>query len=209
MIKYIKQKKVAGLKNTIMGKVSRLKKELYLIAAAKYFDGIGYKNFKISELAKELETSVGTIYNLFGSKEELYLEYLILKLESFLSNLEKKEGEDPLENLKLYLHQKYEIFIHINRDCTIPVMNDPYFFHKLDVSNHAVVKNIYDFLVRQLRHLIPYENVNHNHLAILFKKLSDGFIESYLYGKCDAEGIVEETIRLFLDGALIKNPKST
>ena len=183
-----------------MSEVTRLKKELYLTAAAKYFDETGYKEFKITDLAKELETSVGTIYNMFGSKEELYVEYLILKLEKFLSNLEKEEGDEPLANLKLYLHQKYKIFIQINLEKNIPVTNDPYFFHKLDVSNHPVVANIYNFLIRQLRSLIPDEKVNHSHLAILFKKLSDGFIESYLYGKCETEGIVEETIRIFFDG---------
>lgn len=187
------------MKNAIIDEVYQLKKELYLTAAAKYFDRIGYKDFKISDVAKELETSIGTIYNIFGSKEELYIEYLIRKLESFLAGLSSGEGEDPLENLKLYLRYKYDIFIH---DRSVSEGKDPYFFHKLDISDHIVVRNIYDFLIRQLRVLIPDDKMNHAHLAILFKKLSDGFIESYLYEECKPEEMVDETIRLFFEGAL-------
>lgn len=188
------------MKSAIMGEVTRLKKELYLTAAAKYFDETGYKEFKITDLAKELETSVGTIYNMFGSKEELYVEYLILKLERFLKNLNDHETTDPRENLKLYLRYKYEIFLRIHEHPNQPITNDPYFFHKLDVSNHPVVGNIYDFLVRQFTLLLPLEHTNHMHIAILFKKFSDGFIESYLYHEFETSGIIEETINWFFNG---------
>lgn len=188
------------MKQVINEELGRVKKELYLNAAARYFDETGYKHFKISDLAKELETSVGTIYNLFGSKEELYVEYLILKLETFLANLKEHEGSDPLENLKVYLTHKYANFIQIDHHRHEPITNDPYFFHKLEISNHSVVEEIYQYLVRQLSKLIPCENTNYMHLAILFKKLSDGFIESYLYGECQAQQIVSETIEVFLHG---------
>jgi len=193
------------LKKVINEELNRVKKELYLDAAARYFDETGYKHFKISDLAKELETSVGTIYNLFGSKEELYIEYLILKMETFLANLKEHEGSDPLENLKIYLTYKYANFIQVDQHRQVPMMNDPYFFHKLEISNHSVVEEIYQYLVRQLRILLPYENTNHKHLAILFKKLSDGFIESCLYGECQAEQIVNETIEMFLHGVQHQN----
>ena len=191
------------MKQVINEELNRVKKELYLNAAARYFDETGYKHFKISDLAKELETSVGTIYNLFGSKEELYVEYLILKLETFLANLKEHEGSDPLENLKIYLTYKYANFIQIEHHRHEPITNDPYFFHKLDISSHRVVDEIHQYLVRQLRILILDKNTNHRHLAILFKKLSDGFIESYLYGECQAEGIVNETIEMFLHGVRV------
>lgn len=200
MLKYMQRKEVDDLKDSIMGEVNKLKKDLYLTAAAKYFDEIGYKNFKISELAKELETSVGTIYNLFASKEELYLEYLILKLERFLKNLNEHETSEPRKNLELYLQYKYEIFLRIDQHRNQPITNDPYFFHKLDVSNHAVVGNIYNFLVRQFKLLLPTQHTNHMHIAILFKKFSDGVIESYLYHEFDTGGIIEETIEWFFNG---------
>ena len=188
------------MKSKINDELNKVKRDLYLKASALYFDKCGYKNFKISQLAVELETSVGTIYNLFTSKENLYLEYLILKLQSFLDKLNEYETSEPMKNLELYLSCKYEIFIQIdnNRDDTLT--NDPYFFHKLDISNHDIVEKIYEFLIRQFKELYPNSHMDYKHTVILFKKLSDGFIESYLLKRYDTKNIVEDTIKLFFNG---------
>ncbi|MGE0050485.1 MAG: TetR/AcrR family transcriptional regulator, partial [Arcobacter sp.] len=168
--------------------------------AANYFDKSGYKNFKISHLAKELETSVGTIYNLFNSKDDLYLEYLIFKLQKFMETLKENETSDPKKNLELYLSCKYEIFIQIDNNPDETLTNDPYFFHKLDISNHQIVDEIYDYLIRQFKKLYPNSDINYKHISTLFKKLSDGFIESYLIEKYDTRNIVKDTIELFFHG---------
>lgn len=189
------------LKRAINEELNRVKKELYLNAATRYFDEVGYKHFKISDLAKELETSVGTIYNLFDSKEELYVEYLVLKLEKFLAKLRKHEGKDPLENLKTYLNYKYTEFTRSDYHAEKSTTYDSYFFHKLEILNHEVVDEIYWYLARQIRILIPSEDTNHQHLAILFKKLSDGFIISFLSGLCSSEEIINKTLDMFLHGA--------
>lgn len=188
------------MKSKINDELNKVKRELYLKAAAVYFDKCGYKNFKISQLAIELETSVGTIYNLFNSKEDLYLEYLILKLNTFLDKLNENETSNAMENLKLYLSCKYEIFIQIDNNRDETLINDPYFFHKLDISNHAIVNEIYEFLIKQFKSLYPDSQMDYKHIVILFKKLSDGFIESYLLEKYDTKDIVENTIKLFFYG---------
>jgi AcrR family transcriptional regulator len=188
------------MKNKINDELNKVKKDLYLKAAADYFDKHGYKNFKISHLAKELETSVGTIYNLFISKEDLYLEYLISKLQNFLDTLKLRETKDPKENLELYLSCKYEIFLEIDNNKENMITNDPYFFHKLDISNHIIVDEIYDFLIRQFKLIYSDKNINYKHISTLFKKLSDGFIESYLIEKYDTKNIVKDTIELFFYG---------
>jgi AcrR family transcriptional regulator len=188
------------MKNKINDELNKVKKDLYLKAAAQYFDKSGFKNFKISQLAIELETSVGTIYNLFGSKENLYLEYLILKLQNFLDTLKEKETQNPKENLELYLSCKYEIFIQIDNNTDDIITNDPYFFHKLDISKHPIVDEIYEYLIRQFTYLYPNKDMNYMHISTLFKKLSDGFIESYLIEKYDTKNIVSDTIELFFHG---------
>lgn len=182
----------------IIEEVNKVKKELYLQESAKYIDEVGYKNFKISQLAQRLETSVGTIYNLFNSKEELYLEYLILKLQLFSQRLKEQETLHAKDNLKLYLHCKYEIFIQIDKNN--PMTSDPYFFHKLDIANHPIVLEIYEFLQRQFKRLDNSKKESYLHEAILFKKFSDGFIESYLLKKYDTHNIVENTMDHFFKG---------
>ena len=126
--------------------------------------------------------------------------YLILKLQSFLDKLNEKETTNPMQNLELYLSCKYEIFIQIDNNRDETLTNDPYFFHKLDISNHAIVNEIYEFLIKQFKSLYPDSQMDYKHIVILFKKLSDGFIESYLLEKYDTKDIVENTIKLFFYG---------
>lgn len=191
------------MKSEIEKRINTIKKDLYLKEVVNYIDKHGYKKFKISELAKELEVSVGTIYNIFISKENLYLEYLIFKLENFLLELETKQTKDPMENLKLYLNSKYKIFLQIDKNNTDPITNDPFFFHKLDIMNHSVVTKIYKFLCEQFDVINKDKNVDSMHLTILFKKLSDAYIESYLIKKFDTKNIVEKTIDTFFNGTKV------
>ncbi|MDZ7817370.1 MAG: hypothetical protein U5K55_01635 [Aliarcobacter sp.] len=104
-----------------------------------------------------------------------------------MDTLKQKETQNPKENLELYLSCKYEIFIQIDNNTDDTLTNDPYFFHKLDISNHPIVDEIYDFLIRQFKLLYPNKNINYKHISTLFKKLSDGFIESYLIEKYDTK----------------------
>ena len=200
MLSLAKIKKRVNLKSEIEKRVNTIKKDLYLKEVVKYIDEQGYKKFKISELAKKLEVSVGTIYNIFISKENLYLEYLILKLENFLLELETKQTKDPIENLKLYLNLKYKIFLHIDKNNTDPIANDPFFFPKLDIINHPVVIKIHKFLSTQFDNIYKDKDIDVIHLTILFKNLSDGYIESYLTKKFETENIVDKTINTFFNG---------
>ena len=186
------------MKSLVDEKINKVKKDMYLKAVAQFIDLNGSRDLKISQLAKHLEVSVGTIYNLFGSKENLYSEYLIYKLKRFLKELNNKETKDPIENLRTYLDAKYKIFLQIDRNKKDPITNDPFFFHKLDVINHPIVNDIYNFLQKQFQELLPNSKYDYYHITMLFKKFSDGFIESYLVKKYNNENIVDETLELFL-----------
>ena len=190
--------------NKINQEINKLKKELYVEEVIKYFDDVGFKNSKITEIAKELDTSVGTIYNIFNSKEELYSEYLIYKLKRFQTNLENEKTDDPYSNLCVYLKYKYEIFIHVNEKDSSPITNDPYFFHKLDIVNHPIVDDIYIYLADQFEKMVEEPHISYRHIAILFKKFSDGFIESYILEAYETENIIDHTITMFLNGLLRK-----
>lgn len=194
------KRKSRRLKTKIINEVNKIKRELYLKEIVKYIDSHGYKNFKISELAAILETSVGTIYNLFSSKDELYLEYLLIKFDNFLNKLNENKTDDPMENLRIYLKYKYEIFIHIDESMDLPITNDPFFFHKLDVANHPVVIKLYEFLQEQFKMIFNDSKIDHIHFPMLFKRLSDGYIESYLFKKYDTTNIVEDTLNHFFHG---------
>ena len=192
------------MKNKINNEITKIKKELYLKESIEYFDKKGYKNSKISEIATKLDTSVGTIYNIFKSKEGLYLEYLIFKLKVFLYKVLSEKSEDPMSNLAIYLKYKYEIITQIDKSSISDKIKDPYFFHKLDIESHPVVLEIHSFIEKQFKALEIESCYSHGHLAILFKKYSDGFIENYMIEPFNTDNIIENTIEMFLDGVIKK-----
>lgn len=81
-------------------------------AALRLFSEKGYHNVSMEEIAKEAEFSVGTLYNFFKSKEELYKNLIYEVSDKFHSLLIKaieREGNE-IERLKSYLKKKGEIF---------------------------------------------------------------------------------------------------
>ncbi|NOQ29660.1 MAG: TetR family transcriptional regulator [Helicobacteraceae bacterium] len=180
--------------------IKKLKHDFYVEASTKYFDKYGYENAKMSELAAILEVSVGTIYKMFDSKENLYFEYIIAKKNHLLTQLNENAGGDPLENLKLYLRYKYEPFVANRDSIEHTITSDPFFFHKLNSDSSQVMSCIYDFIAKQLSNILDQPLEECMRSAILFKKLSDGYTESYIIKKFDIINAIDETISLFLDG---------
>lgn len=178
------------------------KKKLYVKTSAKYFEKFGYENANMSKLAKELKISVGTLYKIFGNKENLYFEYILYQIELFVKNLNSNKTEDPVENLKLYLKYKYHYFISHEKSIELSLAHDPFFFHKLDRSQSHPMGEIFEFLAEQFQEILKDDKVDYIHIAILFKKLSDGYTQSYRMKKFDKSNVIDDTINLFLNGLL-------
>lgn len=89
----------------------RQRKEI-LYAALELFSQKGYDNVTMQEVAQKAEYAVGTLYNLFENKRELYkailLEHCHRFHEKVVSALEK--ASDEISALKNYLRAKIEIF---------------------------------------------------------------------------------------------------
>jgi len=82
-------------------------------AALRLFSEKGYHNVSMEEIAKEAEFSVGTIYNFFRSKEELYKSLVKEVADKFHSSLTEeieKRGRDVIQRLRDYLRKKGELF---------------------------------------------------------------------------------------------------
>lgn len=188
--------------NKISKKATRAKKRLYIKTSAKYFEDVGYENAKMSDLAKDLKISVGTLYKIFDSKENLYFEYILYQISLFEKILSSNQTKDPLENLKLYLQYKYKYFITHQNSIELSLAHDPFFFHKLNMHKKHPMDAIFDFLAKQLKQIVQDDKLDYKHLAILFKKLSDGYAESYKMKNFDTTNVIDDTIDLFLNGVL-------
>lgn len=92
-----------------------------LEAAERVFARNGYQGATVEQIAQEAEFAVGTLYNFFGSKEELYREVLASLVESALALLrERVLGEaDPvaavmaLIELRLALLEEHQGFARV------------------------------------------------------------------------------------------------
>lgn len=97
---------------TVMAKKSKKltnKKEVIRQAAVKVIADNGYYNTKISQVAREGDIAVGTIYNYFESKEEI-LEYIFaVELKKRIMCLDELNGKDLpfLEKISFFLENHF------------------------------------------------------------------------------------------------------
>lgn len=89
----------------------RHKREI-LDAALRLFSQKGYHNVSMEEIAKEAEFGVGTLYNFFKNKEQLYKSLVREVADRFHSSLTsaiEKRGNE-IERLRNYLKIKGKLF---------------------------------------------------------------------------------------------------
>jgi len=188
--------------NTKSKKSTEQKKKQYIKDSVKYFQEVGYKKANMSKLAKNLDVSVGTLYKIFGNKEDLYLEYIIYQIDTFSQILNKNETKDSMSNLKLYLEYKYNYFIFHKKSIELSLAYDPFFFYKLNTDKSHPMDKIFEFLAKQFKEILKDDKKDYIHIAILFKKLSDGYAESFKIKKFDTSNIIDDTIDMFFNGLL-------
>ena len=118
------------IKKEIASKVKDLKKDLILEVASKYFEEIGFENIKMNDLAKNCDISVGQLYKLFVSKENLYYEYVRYQIRCFYEQLQSLclHVEEPEERLLIYLNMKFETFKSKEKLLRVLLWEIRYFF---------------------------------------------------------------------------------
>ncbi|WP_207561741.1 TetR/AcrR family transcriptional regulator [Sulfurimonas aquatica] len=190
------------MEKTIAEKLELLKRDLYLEVAAKIFDEVGYENVTVSDLADSFDISVGTFYKIFETKENLYFEYILYQFRTFVERLEDNSTDDPIQNLKLFLHYTYEPFIKNKKGKSINISleNDPFFFHNLNTNDSQPMDGLYKYLAKQFEEILKNEKIDCYHTAVLFKKLADGYTQSYMIKKFDTTNVIDDTITLFFSG---------
>ena len=104
-------------------KMSRKERELQfrvnlvLDAAEEVFAECSYVQASIEEIARRAEISVGTLYNLFHSKEDIYRGVLSRSQEAFFKNLERciEETRGPKDRVHAVIRCSFEHFSKYSR----------------------------------------------------------------------------------------------
>ena len=92
----------------------RLRRQVELLEAAEeVFIKKGFVNTTIQEISETSEFSVGSIYHMFASKEEIYLALLQMRLEESLYVLEERmdQAKDPVEKIKVFIESRIRFFL--------------------------------------------------------------------------------------------------
>jgi TetR/AcrR family transcriptional regulator len=96
-----------------------LRKEIILEAAEEVFASKGYYEAAVEEVASRAEISVGSLYNLFASKEALYLTLIEQRVDGFLQHVTRcaetggaasERLDRLLEGIFAYLEQHQAFF---------------------------------------------------------------------------------------------------
>ncbi len=167
----------------IKTKLQDVKRGLILEAAAKLFESEGYEQLKVSELAKSVGVSVGTIYGLFESKEGLYMAYVRAQIGHYLSELDARlEGVDsPEAQLHEVFALKFEYFSSKRRAVEECAKNNPLFFSNIRHSEPEILEAVYVKISKVVQAIRPdLEGSEALELAYQIIGLSDGYLTYWL-----------------------------
>jgi len=193
---------------SIKDKMQDLKKEFLLEEASKQFEEVGYELMKVADLAKLAKVSVGTIYSLFNSKEDLYLAYLEHQICSFFLELEEKtlEANDPQDKIYAFIELKFSYYSQKRKAIEQSATNNPLFFNTLVKEHSVAFGKIYDYLEKCFIELNPkIDKDKATRMAFAINGFSDGYISLWLEMDDDLMKKVDEVTELFI--TMIKNHK--
>ncbi|MBD3178621.1 MAG: TetR family transcriptional regulator [Candidatus Latescibacteria bacterium] len=81
----------------------RLRREI-LFAASELFANLSYEKTTVQRIAEEAEVSVGTIYNLFSGKEEIFLDLINMIIENLDTEISEASdsNQDPVDKIRSF-----------------------------------------------------------------------------------------------------------
>jgi AcrR family transcriptional regulator len=189
------------VKNIVKKKVQEFKKNTILEEVSIYFEEKGYNNATIQDISQHIGISVGSLYKLFTSKEELYYAYIAHQRKLFYTHLENMcRDKDSLTSLKLFVTYKFEAFRNKKMAFLDPILGDPLYLVKLNMSNANPLLSNIKILENWFKDICIKENLKETDslkLAYLFNATINGYVEYWLNGGLLPEN-VEEIINHFI-----------
>jgi len=193
------------MKELLKQMVAQTKREVVLGAVSRLFEREGLAKLKMQDIARALGISVGALYKLFASKEELFLAYVGYQIELFYKNLIERtqHRSDPKECLRIYTELKFSVFSQKRKALEDPLMGDPLYFLKMGRAQYKLVEPIHRQLATWFARLdaaTPLKERDFLRIAYLFHAFTNGYVEYWLLHGGSLEERSEEAVELFLEG---------
>lgn len=187
-----------------MKKIAKMKVQLVLSVAQKHFETFGYEKAQIKDIANEAEMSVGTIYNLFGSKEELFLCFVENKIGTIMDNFydELLNENEPIKRLQLHINakirevSKYKDLlsgksIPYNMLSFRPISTDT------DNPRYKIIK-LLEKTFEEMAKSMQFVTDDYIQISYIFLGITDAYIERWLYENIDIFDKRDEILSVFL-----------
>ncbi|SFP18347.1 TetR/AcrR family transcriptional regulator [Hydrogenimonas thermophila] len=193
------------MRDIIRQKVLETKKNLVLEEISKIFENDGFSSVKMQDIANRLNISVGALYKLFSSKDELFYEYIAYQIRLFHNMLVENCSSlsQPKLCLETYVKLKFDVFTAKRKAIEDPVIGDPLFFFKMNTQKNDPVKPIFEFLAElfeRLDKIEPLKEKNYMKLAYLFNAFTMGYIEYWINYDEKLEESASVVLEEFLKG---------
>lgn len=135
------------MKKEMREKVKALKRQMILEEAGKYFEQEGFESLTMNTLAKRCDVSVGALYKLFDSKEELFYAYVVGEYERVFEALVRENAPqtDPREKLLTLVRLMFTHFSTKPKILLDPIAGDPLFFTKINLGRDNPSHILYDY----------------------------------------------------------------
>ena len=195
------------MKNTLKEKITETKRQLILQEVSRIFETEGIGSVTMQQIAKEIGISVGSLYNLFDSKEALYSAYVDDQIRRFHEEFLRQcpSGSSPRKCLERYIRLKFDTFRSKRKALEEPAMGDPLFFLKIHTQQRAAAEAILADLAK-LFALIhgeePLKEDDSMKVAYLFNAFTTGYIEYWLHYEGSLQESEEEVLDRFLRGVV-------
>ncbi len=188
----------------IKEKIKEYKKELVLQKAGEFLEKNGFEKAKMADIAAYCGVSVGALYKLFPSKDELFYEYVNYQIDIFYKQLidEFKKLESAEDRLKYFIRLKFETFMEKKQILKDTVAGDPLFFTKLNANLGNPALKVYELLSAQFEKIPNLKTKNYLKTAYLFNAFTYGYIEYWLIYNENLSASIDEAYKLFMKGVV-------
>jgi AcrR family transcriptional regulator len=190
------------LPSSLKERLKQVKREAILNEASVLFNDVGYEQMKIADLAKNVGVSVGTVYTMFGSKENLFNNCILQEIREAAEKLEEaiQSCSDPVERLRAILAIKFTAITKNRKALEASVVHDPTFFFAHDGEEDSPMRILQDYIAEEV--MVPLLNGRSDRepleLVYLLDGLSIGMIKYWMVADGDLMERVDETVDLFL-----------
>ncbi|NOX20446.1 MAG: TetR/AcrR family transcriptional regulator [Nitrospirae bacterium] len=181
------------------------KRNIILNTAMNLFSKRPYHRVSMDEIAQKAKVAKGTLYYHFKSKEALYAALLHEGLDIMILRLnERFKRDDPLENLKLFIHELVNFFNEKRTFFLVLQQEEGKLFNKRLSNCYKKICTVKDLLESLLKEAVNRGQIRPDLNTKVLSEIIMGMIkEPVLKGKISPEVHIN-TIFAVLEGGIIK-----